>query len=83
MEVKISIDCTPEEARRFFGLPDVTSLNDAVIDKMKNQMDDYLDSSVGSEIMKTWLTNSAGMGNTMAELQKAFFASMSGKMQQK
>lgn len=29
MKVNIEIDCTPEEARQFLGLPDVTRANDA------------------------------------------------------
>lgn len=29
MKVNIEIDCTPEEARRFLGLPDVSKANDA------------------------------------------------------
>lgn len=29
MKVNVEIDCTPEEARRFLGLPDVTSVNEA------------------------------------------------------
>jgi Family of unknown function (DUF6489) len=29
MKVNIEIDCTPEEARRFLGLPDVSKANEA------------------------------------------------------
>jgi hypothetical protein len=29
MKVNIEFDCTPEEARRFLGLPDVSKANDA------------------------------------------------------
>ena len=29
MKVTIDIDCTPEEARRFMGLPDLTPVHDA------------------------------------------------------
>ena len=35
MKVKIDIDCTPEEARRFLGLPDLTPVHDLYLDKMK------------------------------------------------
>ena len=28
MKVNVEIDCTPEEARRFLGLPDVSKAND-------------------------------------------------------
>jgi len=32
MKVNVEIDCSPEEARRFMGLPDVTKANDAYMD---------------------------------------------------
>ena len=34
MQVKIDIECTPLEARAFFGLPDVTPLNDQLVEEM-------------------------------------------------
>lgn len=38
MKVNIKIDCSPEEARRFLGLPDVTEANAAYVDNMTNMM---------------------------------------------
>ena len=35
MKVTIDIDCTPEEARTFLGLPDVKPFQDAMMDKMQ------------------------------------------------
>ena len=32
MKVNVEIDCTPEEARRFLGLPDVSKANEAYMD---------------------------------------------------
>jgi hypothetical protein len=34
MKVNVEIDCTPEEARRFLGLPDVNKANDAYVEAM-------------------------------------------------
>jgi hypothetical protein len=34
MKVNVEIDCTPEEARRFLGLPDVTEANEAYVEAM-------------------------------------------------
>ena len=34
MKVNVEIDCTPEEARRFLGLPDVSKANDAYVEAM-------------------------------------------------
>lgn len=34
MRVKVNIDCSPEEARRFIGLPDVTPVNERYVAMM-------------------------------------------------
>ncbi len=38
MKVNVEIDCTPEEARRFLGLPDVTKANDVYVDAISKAM---------------------------------------------
>lgn len=38
MKVNVEIDCTPEEARRFLGLPDVTPANQVYIDTLTKAM---------------------------------------------
>lgn len=38
MKVNVEVDCSPEEARRFLGLPDVTKANDAYVDAITQAM---------------------------------------------
>lgn len=38
MKMTIEIDCSPDEARRFMGLPDVERVNSAYLDAMSNAM---------------------------------------------
>jgi hypothetical protein len=38
MKVHIEIDCTPDEARRFMGLPDVEKANAAYVDTLAKAM---------------------------------------------
>ena len=38
MKVHVEIDCTPEEARNFMGLPDVGKANDIYVDMMAKAM---------------------------------------------
>lgn len=38
MKVNIEIDCTPEEARAFMGLPDVTEANSVYVDNITKAM---------------------------------------------
>ncbi|MFZ9394672.1 MAG: DUF6489 family protein [Erythrobacter sp.] len=38
MKVNIEIDCTPEEARAFMGLPDVSKANNVYVDTLTKAM---------------------------------------------
>ena len=38
MKVNIEIDCTPEEARAFMGLPDVTAANNLYVNNITKAM---------------------------------------------
>jgi len=38
MKVNIEIDCTPEEARSFMGLPDVSKANSVYVDNVTKAM---------------------------------------------
>ena len=38
MKVTVEFDCTPEEARRFMGLPDVEKINNVYVDAMAKAM---------------------------------------------
>jgi len=71
MKVTVDIDCTPEEARTFFGLPDVQPMQKAMMDKIQAQMASQMDQLDPAEIMKTWMTPGIeGFG----QLQKAMWA---------
>ena len=38
MKINVEIDCSPEEARRFMGLPDVEKANAVYVDAFANAM---------------------------------------------
>jgi len=38
MKVNVEVECSPEEARRFLGLPDVTKANAVYVDALANAM---------------------------------------------
>ena len=54
MKLKIEVDCTPEEARTFLGLPDVTALNAALVDEMKARMDANMALLAPDELIRNW-----------------------------
>lgn len=65
MKVSIDIDCTPEEARRFLGFPDLSAVHDAYVEKMKTAVAEGAGTGPEAlaEMMKAWGPMSeAGMG---------------------
>jgi hypothetical protein len=78
MKVNVEIDCTPLEARQFFGLPDVQPMQVAVMEKLQNQMMDNIQKVSPEALMQSWLsfdpkiaerftdmfTTMAGLGST-------------------
>ena len=54
MKMNIEIDCTPAEARAFLGLPDVSALNDHLVEEMKKRMDANVSAMQPEELMKSW-----------------------------
>jgi hypothetical protein len=56
MKVNVEIDCTPLEARQFFGLPDVQPMQTAVMEKLQSQMMDNIQKVSPEAIMQSWLS---------------------------
>ena len=56
MKMKIEVECSPEEARAFLGLPDVTSLNDHLVGEMKKRFDSNVAMLQPEELMKSWFS---------------------------
>jgi hypothetical protein len=60
MKMSIEIDCTPQEARSFLGLPDVTALNDKLVQEMQARMESNMALLAPEELMKTWTAFGVG-----------------------
>ena len=56
MKVTVEIDCTPLEARQFFGLPDVQPMQIAVMDKLQQQMTANIEKVSPEALMQSWFT---------------------------
>lgn len=55
MKVKIQIDCTPEEARAFFGMPDTRSLQDEIMADLKARMTEAARNFDPETALKAWV----------------------------
>ena len=60
MKMTIEVDCSPEEARRFLGLPDVSSLNDHLVSEMSKRIDANMSLLNPEEFMKNWMSFGTG-----------------------
>jgi hypothetical protein len=54
MKLNISVDCTPEEARAFLGLPDVEPLNEMLVESMKQRIEKNIDLIEPQAFLKQW-----------------------------
>lgn len=75
MKVSIDIECTPQEARAFFGLPDVGPMQQALMKDLEDRMRANLAAMEPEAMLKTWLPASMEGFET---LQRAFWQGMTG-----
>jgi len=75
MKITINVDCTPQEARAYMGLPDVAPFQEAMMDEMKSRMEKAA-AAMDPETMFRTLFPLQSDG--MADLQKAFWGQFSG-----
>ena len=75
MNIKIDVDCTPDEARTFFGLPDVKPMQEAALAAIQARLKSALEAQDVEALMKAWMPPGiAGIDN----LQKAFWTAVAG-----
>ncbi|MEM7225976.1 MAG: DUF6489 family protein [Pseudomonadota bacterium] len=75
MKISIDIDCTPEEARAFFGLPDVAPMQKEVMAEVQKRIMANLAALDPETLFKTWLPSGA---QGLEQMQKAFWAQFTG-----
>lgn len=76
MKVNIDIDCTPEEARTLFGLPDVKPMQQALLKEVENRMKKALTAMEPEAMIKMWLPASI---QGIEEWQKFVWSRLMGR----
>ena len=76
MKINVEVDCTPEELRQTFGLPDLRPMQEAVLAKMQQQMVDAVSATTPEALLKLWMplvpTTPDGMRDAMARMMTLF-----------
>lgn len=55
MKVRIEAECTPEEARAFLGLPDVTPINTLMVEEIKSRIEKNAQLMDVEPLMRNWM----------------------------
>lgn len=74
MKITVDVDCTPEEARAFLGLPDVKPMQDALLRQAQDRLSASMQAMDPETMMRTWMP--AGVQG-LEQLQKFWTAFVS------
>jgi hypothetical protein len=72
MKITINVDCTPEEARTFLGLPDLKPIQDELMQEMRKRLLAGAAAMDPGEMLRNW------MAATGVEQMQDFFTKMTG-----
>lgn len=75
MKITIDVDCTPKEARQLCGMPDVEPMQQAMMEMIRQRMEQALASSDPDTLFRTWLPASI---QGLEQMQKMFSAAAQG-----
>jgi hypothetical protein len=73
MKITVNVDCTPEEARAFLGLPDLKSMQDELMAEMRSRLMSGIAAMDPAELLRSWMPAMTGL-----EQMQEFFAKLSG-----
>ena len=76
MKIKIEVDTTPEEMRKFLGLPDVGDIQSDLIAKVRERMQAGAEGYDPLTLLRPFLPENL---RSMEGFQKAFWENLSGR----
>lgn len=74
MKITVDVDCTPEEARRFMGLPDLSPVHEAYVSKMVDTVQNGVSPDMLTSMLKSW----APMGDAGMKLWQSLLEQATG-----
>jgi hypothetical protein len=81
MKISVDIECSPEEARAFLGLPNVAPVNDMIVESMLQRTRDNIDSLSDPKVF--WERALVASGQSMEMMQALFGAAAQGSSSKK
>jgi len=80
MKFKFDVECTPEEARVFIGLPNIAPMQERMLKDLEDKMSENLKNLGPEEMVKTWLPATI---QGFSDMQKIFWTQMGVPMPEK
>lgn len=77
MRFQINLDCTPEEARQFFGLPDIVPLQQTMMEELSKRLSEGIHTLEPDVLMKTWVP---AIFQGWTQMQQNWWTQMQGNM---
>jgi hypothetical protein len=75
MKIKLDIDCTPDEVREFFGLPQIKPLQEELLKEVQERLSANIKAMDPEAMVKTWLPATL---KEFEQLQEIFLSRMGG-----
>ena len=75
MRFQINVDCTPEEAREFFGLPDILPMQQDLMEMVSRRLSENIQTMEPEMLMKTWVP---ALFQGWSDIQSHFWNQMNG-----
>jgi hypothetical protein len=77
MKVTVNVECTPEEARAFLGLPDVAPMQQSLMADLEARLRANIQAMSPDTMFQTWLPASL---QNIEQAQKAFWSQIQQTM---
>lgn len=77
MKVTVNVECTPEEARSFMGLPDVQPMQAALMQELQERLSSNMRAMAPESLFKAWLPANVQSAD---QLQKMFWDQVQSTM---
>ncbi len=68
MKVTVNVECSPEEARTFLGLPDVKPMQDALMAELEDRLRGNIQAMSPESMVQTWLPASMQGADQMQKM---------------
>jgi hypothetical protein len=76
MKITMDVECTPEEARAFLGLPDVKPMQEQLMREVQDRMATNIRAMEPEAMLRTWLPATL---KGFEQMQEIFMSQMTGK----